>query len=111
MIGVYGVATYATAQRKKEIGIGVALGANRRDVMALVLSQTLGSTFLGICIGLTVAFAATRVLAARLYGVTTLDPLTFLFAALLLVTVAIGGSYVPARRATKLDPLVALRAE
>jgi predicted permease len=110
-IGVYGVAAYAMAQRTKEIGIRLALGAGRTELAKLVILQTLGSTLVGIGIGLTGALAATRLIASRLYGVTALDPATFLGAAIVLVSIALGASFVPARRAMTVDPLVALRTE
>ncbi|MDO8834845.1 MAG: FtsX-like permease family protein [Vicinamibacterales bacterium] len=110
-IGVYGVAAYAMAQRTKEIGIRMALGAGRAELSKLVILQTLGSTVVGIGVGLTCASVATRLIAARLYGVTALDPLTFFWAAVILVSIALLASYVPARRAMTVDPLVALRSE
>jgi putative ABC transport system permease protein len=110
-IGVYGVAAYAMAQRTKEIGIRVALGAGRTEISKLVIFQTLGSTLVGIAIGLTGALVATRFIGSRLFGVTALDPATFLGAAAILVSIALGASYVPARRAMTVDPLVALRSE
>jgi putative ABC transport system permease protein len=110
-IGVYGVATYAMAQRTKEIGIRMALGAGRRDFLRLVVSQTFGPTLWGIGVGAIGAFAATRIVSARLYGVTTLDPASFVGAVLVLTCAAFAASYLPARRATRIDPLAALRSE
>lgn len=110
-IGVYGVATYTMAQRTKEIGIRVALGAGRGDLSRLILSQTFGPTLFGIAAGLAGALLATRVLGSRLYGVTALDPATFLGTALILMSVAFSASFVPARRATTIDPLLTLRSE
>jgi putative ABC transport system permease protein len=110
-IGVYGVAAYSMAQRTKEIGIRMALGAGRADVSKLVILQTLGPILAGIAIGLMGALMATRLIASRLYGVATLDPATFLSAGFILVSIALAASYVPARRAMTVDPLVALRTE
>jgi ABC-type antimicrobial peptide transport system permease subunit len=110
-IGVYGVAAYSMTQRTKEIGIRMALGAGRADVSKLVILQTLVSILVGIAIGLTGALTATRLIASRLYGVTPLDPATFLGAALVLVSIALAAGYIPARRAMTIDPLVALRTE
>ena len=110
-IGVYGVAMYAIAQRTKEIGIRMALGAARRDVSRLVVWQTLGPTLVGVACGLAAASLATRVVATMVYGVTPLDPVTFAGAALTLLNVALIASYLPARRAMRIDPLTALRCE
>lgn len=110
-IGVYGVAAYSMAQRTKEIGIRMALGAGPADVSKLVILQTLVSILVGIAIGLTGALTATRLIASRLYGVTPLDPATFLGAAFVLVSIALAAGYIPARRAMNVDPLIALRTE
>jgi predicted lysophospholipase L1 biosynthesis ABC-type transport system permease subunit len=110
-IGVYGVASYATAQRTKEIGIRLALGAGRADLSSLVISQALGSTVAGIAVGAIGAGLATRLIAAWLYGVTPLDVRTFVGAALILVSISLAASYIPARRAMRVDPLVTLRTD
>jgi putative ABC transport system permease protein len=110
-IGVYGVAAYAMAQRTKEIGIRVALGAAKRDVSRLVVSQTLWPTLIGIAVGIGGASLATRLVASMVYGVTPLDPSTFAVAVLALVAVALAATWVPVRRATRIDPLTALRYE
>ena len=110
-IGVYGVAAYSIAQRTKELGIRVALGARRRDLTTLVISQTLGSVLGGIAAGLAGAFLATRAIGSRLYGVSPLDPATLVGAAIVLTSIAVMATYIPARRAATVDPLAALRSE
>jgi putative ABC transport system permease protein len=110
-IGVYGVAAYAIARRTKEIGIRVALGAGRREVSRLVISQTLGPTMMGIAIGVSGAAIATRLLASMVYGVTPLDPSTFAIAVFVLISVALAATWLPARQATLMDPLTALRTQ
>ena len=110
-VGIYGVVSYSVAQRTREIGIRVALGARRRDVMGLVLKEAVRLTALGVGLGLVGAFAATRVLRSLLFEVKPTDPLTFICLSLLLALVALLASYIPARRATKVDPLIALRYE
>jgi putative ABC transport system permease protein len=109
--GIYSVMSYSAAQRTHEIGIRVALGAQQKDVLKLVLRQGIGLTLLGVIIGLAGAFALARVISNFLFGVTVTDPLTFLAVSALLFGVALLASYIPARRATKVDPLVALRHE
>ena len=109
-IGVYGVASYTLAQRTQEIGIRVALGADRAEVSRLVMTQSLWPTVIGIAIGIAVATVATRLVGAMVYGVTPLDPATFAGAALMLVSVAVAATWLPARRATRTDPLLALRS-
>jgi predicted permease len=110
-IGIYGVVSYGAAQRTREIGVRMALGAKERDVLRLVLWDGLIVIGAGLAIGLLLAAAATRVIAAFLYGVGATDPVTFVAVPLLLGIVALLASYVPARRAVKVDPLVALRYE
>jgi predicted permease len=110
-IGIYGVVSYGAAQRTREIGVRMALGASERDVLGLVLWDGLIVIGAGLAIGLLLAAAATRVIAAFLYGVGATDPLTFVIVPLLLGAVALVASYIPARRAVKVDPLVALRYE
>jgi putative ABC transport system permease protein len=110
-VGVYGVLAYAVGQRTREFGVRTALGARSRDVLALVLRQGLGLTSIGIGIGLAGALALTRYLEGMLYGVTPLDPLTYVAVVALFAAVTSIASYVPARRATRIDPLMALRYE
>jgi predicted permease len=110
-VGVYGITSYAVAQRTHEIGIRLALGAQLGDVLRLVLNHGLKLTIIGAAIGLFGAYLATRAITSVLYGVSATDPLTFGVVSLLLVGVALIACYVPARRATKVEPLVALRNE
>ncbi len=111
VIGLYGVISYLVGQRTQELGIRIALGAQNRDVLNLVLRDGLKMALAGVGLGLVAAFGLTRLLTRMVYGVSTTDPATFVFMAGLLVAVAALASLIPARRATKVDPLTALRYE
>jgi len=110
-VGIYGVVSYSVTQRTHEIGIHMALGAERRDVLKMVVGQALGLSAVGVAIGLAAAFAATRLISSMLFATTATDPVTFIIVPLILIGVAVIASYIPSRRASKIDPMIALRYE
>jgi putative ABC transport system permease protein len=110
-IGVYGVLSYLVTLRTREIGIRVAIGAGPRDVLRLVLGRGLALSIGGIAVGLVVAVPLARLIGTLLYEVSSLDPLTFVAVPLVLSVVALGASALPARRATRVDPVTALKSE
>ncbi|HEX5885300.1 MAG TPA: FtsX-like permease family protein, partial [Pyrinomonadaceae bacterium] len=109
--GLYGAVAYGVAQRTREIGIRMALGAQTGAVLKLAVGYGMKLVIVGIIVGLIASFALTRVMSTLLFGVTATDPATFTLISLLLVAVAALASYIPARRATKVDPMIALRYE
>ena len=111
VIGVYGVLAYSMAQRTAEIGVRIALGASTGDVVKSVLWRGAAFAAVGLAIGMAITLAAVRVLDSFLFETSVHDPSTFVLVALLLAVAALGASYVPARRATRVDPVEALRAE
>ena len=110
-IGLYGLTSYAVTQRSHEIGLRIALGAQIRDVLTLVVTQGMKPALAGVIIGLSAAFGLTRLMKGLLFGVSAADPLTFIMTALALMSVALLACYIPARRALKVDPMMALRRE
>jgi putative ABC transport system permease protein len=110
-VGVFGVMAYSVSRRTREIGVRVALGARSTDVLAMILRQGMRTIVIGIIIGLATSFALTRTMQSLLFGVTATDPVTFVGVIALLVAAALLACYIPARRATKVDPMVALRYE
>jgi ABC-type antimicrobial peptide transport system permease subunit len=110
-IGLYGILSYNVASRTNEIGIRMALGAGARNVRWLILREALWLVIAGLAVGLPMIFAVTRLASTLLFGLTPTDPVSLLLAALLLLAVALVAAYLPSRRATRVDPMVALRCE
>ena len=110
-LGIYGVISYSVSRRTRDIGVRMALGAEPADIFRMVVGEGLALAVAGVAVGLGLAFFATRILASLLFGVTATDPLTYAAVACLLVGIAALASYIPARRATRIDPIEALRAE
>ncbi|MGH9826986.1 MAG: FtsX-like permease family protein, partial [Blastocatellia bacterium] len=110
-IGIYGVISYSVAERTQEIGVRVALGASRREILSMVVGQGLRLALAGAAIGLIAAVAVTRVIESFLFNVKPRDPITFAVISGVLIAIALAASYLPARRATRVDPISALRFE
>jgi ABC-type antimicrobial peptide transport system permease subunit len=110
-IGIYGVVAYLVSQNTREIGIRVALGATQRDILSMIVRHGMTLAFSGVAIGLTGAFLLTRLLRSLLFGVAVTDPVTFVGISVLLAFIALLASYIPARRAAQIDPMVSLRCE
>ena len=111
MIGIYGVTAYAVTQRTRELGIRLALGAQPGQVVALLVQENLGRVAIGVVLGIGAAFGVTRVLKSLLFEVSSSDAVTFGSTAVLLAAVALAATWWPARRATRVDPMIALRSE
>ena len=110
-VGLYGIMTYSVARKTNEIGVRMALGAERLDVLGMVMRETLLMVFIGVAVGIPAALAATRFVMSMLYGLNATDPLTITMSVVLLIIVAALAGYLPARRASRVDPMVALKYE
>jgi putative ABC transport system permease protein len=110
-MGLHWVMAYSVAQRTREFGVRLAMGARQRDILGLILRESARLTLFGTAAGLILAAVSTRIVASQIYSVSPLDPLTFCGVGLVLMAVAFAASYVPAHRAAKVDPIVALRYE
>jgi putative ABC transport system permease protein len=110
-VGIFGVTSYLIGERTREIGVRMALGAQRSDVLRLVVGQGARMVFLGVLIGIAASLALTRLMSNQLYGVSARDPITFIGVAVVLLIVAVFACYIPARRATTIDPIIALRCD
>jgi ABC-type antimicrobial peptide transport system permease subunit len=111
IIGIYGVMSYSVSQRRREFGIRLALGAQRGDVLQMILKQGMALALVGVGIGVGAAFGLTRLMSNLLFGVTAYDPLTFAGVSVVLVLIALLACYIPGRRALLVDPVIALRYE
>jgi ABC-type antimicrobial peptide transport system permease subunit len=109
--GIYGVLAYSVARRTREFGVRIALGASSSSVLRLVLRQAVSTSVIGVLAGGIAAYALTRFMESMVFGVSTSDPLTYAAVAALMIVVALLAAYIPARRATGIDPMIALRAE
>jgi putative ABC transport system permease protein len=110
-VGIYGVIAYAVSQRTREIGIRIALGARKQDIFRMIVGHGMILSLIGVAIGVAASLMLTRFLSSLLYGVSSTDPLTFTSVVLILITVALAACSIPARRATRVDPMIALRYE
>jgi ABC-type antimicrobial peptide transport system permease subunit len=110
-VGIFGVVSFATARRTREIGVRMALGAKGRDVKRLVIGETIRTVAVGITLGITGAAAGVRVLRGLVYGVSAADPLTFIAVPMVVVAVAVLAAAIPARRASRVDPITVLRVD
>jgi putative ABC transport system permease protein len=110
-LGIYGVVSYAVSSRIREIGIRMTLGANPKGIFGLIIRQAMRPVLIGVAVGFAVCAGASRLMSVMLYGISPLDPVTFGGVALFLVGVALSACYLPARRATRVDPMEALRYE
>lgn len=110
-IGIYGLMSYSVEQQRQEVGIRMALGAGRSEVLKLIVKQGMAPACLGVLVGLIIAFGVTRLLSSLLFGVRAADPISFSVVAVVLTAVALLATYIPARRAMRVDPVIALRQE